>query len=66
MTAGKTVAALPDIAMGKPTVVTGFGMLKNLVFGRNKDGELFFNTDGKNPDDNDDNKKSPLTTTETK
>ena len=49
VTAAKTVAALPEIAMGKPKVVRGFGMLKKLAFGRDGDGQLFFNADGKGP-----------------
>jgi hypothetical protein len=42
--------ALPEIAMGKPKVVQGFGMLSKLVFGRDGEGNLFFNSDGVVPD----------------
>lgn len=50
MTAGKAVAALPEIASGKPKAVQGAGMLSGLVFGRDGNGELFFKTDGQQPD----------------
>ena len=49
MTAGKTLLAVPEIALGKPKAVQGFGMLQKLVFGRDGNGELFFNMDGKIP-----------------
>jgi len=50
VTAGKAIGALPEIAAGKPKAVQGFGMLSKVVFGRDGNGELFFNTDGKLPD----------------
>ena len=49
MTAGKAIAALPEIVSGKPKAVQGFGMLKKVVFGRDTQGDLFFNTKGEMP-----------------
>ena len=46
MTAGKTLLAIPEIAMGKPKAIQGFGMLQKLVFGRDGEGALLFNADG--------------------
>lgn len=48
-TAFNTVVALPELVMGKPKAVQGFGMFQKLVFGRDGDGALFANLDGKVP-----------------
>lgn len=49
MTAGKTLAALPDFVAGKPRIVQGAGMLNGLVYGYDENGEWYFNGSGERP-----------------
>jgi hypothetical protein len=52
MTAGKTIAAAPDLVQKKPnTIIQGAGMLSGLVYGVDEDGEWYFNGDGKRPEE---------------
>ena len=53
VTGAKAIAALPELATGKPKVVQGVGMLNKIVFGRDNEGQFFFNTQGKVPEPKD-------------
>jgi len=50
VTTAKAIAAVPEIVAGKPKAVQGVGMLNKVVFGRDGNGDLFFKTDGKVPE----------------